>query len=71
MRVGSRQWRCDRCVLCVKCLGKIDAETVRSESGVKEDVTIKSGKSPACDYIIQLHSLGRPATAVLAVVDLL
>ncbi|GBP18964.1 hypothetical protein EVAR_78432_1 [Eumeta japonica] len=31
MKVGSMQWRCDRCVVCVECLGKRDVETAMLE----------------------------------------
>ncbi|GBP75899.1 hypothetical protein EVAR_11011_1 [Eumeta japonica] len=31
---GSMQWRCDRFVVCVECLEKIDVKTVMLESGV-------------------------------------
>ncbi|GBP82813.1 hypothetical protein EVAR_61249_1 [Eumeta japonica] len=32
MKEGSIKWRCDRCVVRVECLGKIDIETVRSSA---------------------------------------
>ncbi|GBP63089.1 hypothetical protein EVAR_50045_1 [Eumeta japonica] len=32
MKVGSMQWRCDRCVVCVECLIKIDEGTVMSDT---------------------------------------
>ncbi|GBP56217.1 hypothetical protein EVAR_41404_1 [Eumeta japonica] len=37
MKEGSMQWRCNRCVVCVECLGKIDVETVMLESGVQQE----------------------------------
>ncbi|GBP95731.1 hypothetical protein EVAR_66618_1 [Eumeta japonica] len=43
MKVGSMQWRCDRCVACVECLGKIDVETVMLESGVVRGQTKSVG----------------------------
>ncbi|GBP56198.1 hypothetical protein EVAR_41384_1 [Eumeta japonica] len=34
MKVRSMQWRCDRCLVRVECLGKIDVETVVLENRV-------------------------------------
>ncbi|GBP64205.1 hypothetical protein EVAR_38692_1 [Eumeta japonica] len=36
MKVGSMEWRYDRCVVCMECFGKIDVETVILESVVIE-----------------------------------
>ncbi|GBP33573.1 hypothetical protein EVAR_28729_1 [Eumeta japonica] len=40
MKVGSMQWRRDRCVVCVECLGKTDVEIVMlgERCGLKENV---------------------------------
>ncbi|GBP89022.1 hypothetical protein EVAR_36617_1 [Eumeta japonica] len=39
MRVGSMKWRCDRCVVRVECLGKID---VQMRCGFKEGVVTRA-----------------------------
>ncbi|GBO98611.1 hypothetical protein EVAR_162_1 [Eumeta japonica] len=43
MKIGSTQWRCDRCEICVECLGKIDVETAVLD--LKEDVVTKVERS--------------------------
>ncbi|GBP63959.1 hypothetical protein EVAR_25110_1 [Eumeta japonica] len=39
MKVGSMQWRCDRCVVSVECLGKTD--DIRERCGLKEEVVTR------------------------------
>ncbi|GBP92836.1 hypothetical protein EVAR_66963_1 [Eumeta japonica] len=55
IKVESMQWRCDRCVVCVECLGKIDVEIVmlRERCGVKEYIATRVERSMLRWFVYQ------------------
>ncbi|GBP01073.1 hypothetical protein EVAR_2334_1 [Eumeta japonica] len=60
MKVESKLWRCDHCVVCVKCLkDKCRNSDVRERCGLKKDVVtrIKNGELRRFDHLEKMNEI--------------